>query len=388
MAAPAALAESRTTPRPAVEHTELHSACRWYNAGMEAGLIRPAPVRPGATVAVVSPCSPVVCWWEHRAAQAGAYLESLGLRVRVMPHSGRAMAGRQVSPQARAEDLHAAFADPDVAVVLAAIGGDHAAELLPHLDYQLIRANPKLFQGYSDLTVLHWALLGRAGLITFYGPALLPELGEHPTVLPYTDTWLRDAWFGTTPLRFAPATTWTDEFLDWDRRQDRTRPRDLRPSGGWVTIREGRAEGQLVAGCLETICRHLKGSPAWLDLRGALLVLETSEEVPPPHRVDAYLAELADAAVFDQVTGLVVARPYGYDQAQALRLWSVVASRTEASGVPALGNVECGHADPMLTLPIGVRARVDATAKHFEMLEPALQPPNRLRRQGCGSTAC
>jgi muramoyltetrapeptide carboxypeptidase len=303
MAVPAALAESRTTPRPAVEYTELHSACRWYNAGVEAGLIRPAPVRPGATVAVVSPCSPVVCWWEHRAAQAGAYLESLGLRVRVMPHSGRAMAGRQVSPQARAEDLHAAFADPDVAVVLAAIGGDHAAELLPHLDYQLIRANPKLFQGYSDLTVLHWALLERAGLITFYGPALLPELGEHPTVLPYTDTWLRGAWFGTTPLRFAPATTWTDEFLDWDRRQDRTRPRDLRPSGGWVTIREGRAEGQLVAGCLETICRHLKGSPAWLDLRGALLVLETSEEVPPPHRVDAYLAELADAAVFDQSPG-------------------------------------------------------------------------------------
>lgn len=341
---------------------------------MEAGLIRPATVRPGATVAVVSPCSPVVFWWEHRAAQARSYLESLGLQVRVMPHSVPAMAGTQVSPQSRAADLHAAFSDPDVAAVLAAIGGDHAVELLPHLDYQLIRANPKLFQGYSDLTVLHWALLQRAGLITFYGPALLPELGEYPMVLPYTDTWLRAAWFGTTPLRFAPATTWTDEFLDWDQGQDRTRPRDLRPSGGWATIREGVAEGQLVAGCLETVCRHLKGSPVWLDLQGALLVLETSEEVPPPHQVDAYLAELADAAVFEQITGLVVARPYGYDQDQTLRLWSMVASRTEASRVPVLGNVECGHADPMLTLPLGVRARVDATARSFETLEPALRP--------------
>jgi muramoyltetrapeptide carboxypeptidase LdcA involved in peptidoglycan recycling len=72
------------------------------------------------------------------------------------------------------------------------------------------------------------------------------------------------------------------------------------------------AGGQLVAGCLETICRHLKGSQAWLDLQGALLVLETSEEMPPPHQVDAYLAELANAAVFEQSTGLVVARPYGY----------------------------------------------------------------------------
>jgi muramoyltetrapeptide carboxypeptidase len=331
---------------------------------------------------VVSPCSSIVFWWEHRAAQARAYLESLGLQVRVMPHSGQATAGRQVSPQARAEDLHAAFPDPEVAVVLAAIGGDHAVELLPHLDYQLIRANPKLFQGYSDLTVLHWALLERAGLTTLYGPALLPELGEHPTVLPYTDTWLRAAWFGTAPLRFAPATTWTDEFLDWDQRQDRTRPRDLRPSEGWVTIREGLAEGQLVAGCLETICRHLKGGPVWLDLQGALLVLETSEEVPPPHQVDAYLAELADAAVFEQISGLVVARPYGYDHDQALRLWSIVASRTEASGVPALANVECGHADPMLTLPMGVRARVDATAKHFETLEPALQPRGIVKTCG------
>jgi muramoyltetrapeptide carboxypeptidase LdcA involved in peptidoglycan recycling len=299
----------------------------------------------------------------------------LGLRIRVMPHGGQATAGMRVTPQARAEDLHAAFSDPEVDVVLAAIGGDHAVELLPHLDYQLIRANPKLFQGYSDMTVLHWALLKRSGLVTFYGPALLPELGEHPTVLPHTDNWLRAAWFETAPLRFAPATTWTDEFLDWDQQEDRTRPRALRPSEGWVTIRDGVAEGWLVAGCLETICRHLKGSPAWLDLQGALLVLETSEEVPPPHQVDAYLAELADAAVFEQICGLVVARPYGYDHDQTLRLWSLVASRAEASGVPALGNVECGHADPMLTLPMGVRARVDATAKQFEALEPALQPP-------------
>jgi muramoyltetrapeptide carboxypeptidase len=343
---------------------------------MEVELIRPAPVRPGAVVAVVSPCSPVVSWWEHRATKARAYLESLGLRVQLMPHSGPA-AGRTVPAQSRAEDLHAAFSDPEVDVVLAAIGGDHAAELLPYLDYRLIRANPKLFQGYSDLTVLHWALLKRAGLITFYGPALLSELGEHPTVLPYTDTWLRKAWFGTALLRFAPATTWTDEFLDWNQQEDRKRPRGLRPSQGWVTIREGIAEGRLVAGCLETICRHLKGSPVWLDLQGALLALETSEETPPPHQVDAYLAELADAAVFEQISGLLVARPFGYDHDQMVRLWSIVASRTEASGVPALGNLECGHADPMLTLPMGVRARLDAAAKQFETLEPALQPPEQ-----------
>jgi muramoyltetrapeptide carboxypeptidase len=339
---------------------------------MEGGLIRPARVQAGDTVAVVSPCSPVVDWWRHRADRAQAYLESLGLHVRVMPNSGEGKAGAQVSPQSRAEDLHAAFSDPDVTVVLAAIGGDHAVELLPHLDYDLIRANPKVFQGYSDVTVLHWALLRRAGLVGFHGPALLPELGEYPTVLAYTDAWLRAAWFGDAPLRFAPARFWTDEFLDWDQRRDLSRPRQVWPSEGWVTIREGVAEGQLVGGCLETICRHLKDSQVWLDLRGALLVLETSEEVPPPDRVDAYLAELAEAAVFEQIAGLVMARPYGYDKWQTLRLWALVAGWAQAVGVPVLGNVDCGHADPMLTLPLGVHARIDATAKVFETLQPAL----------------
>jgi muramoyltetrapeptide carboxypeptidase LdcA involved in peptidoglycan recycling len=132
---------------------------------MEGGLIRPARVQAGDTVAVVSPCSPVVDWWRHRAERGQAYLESLGLKIRVMPNSGEGKAGARVTPQSRAEDLHAAFSDPDVTVVLAAIGGDHAVELLPHLDYDLIRANPKLFQGYSDVTVLHWALLKRVGLV-------------------------------------------------------------------------------------------------------------------------------------------------------------------------------------------------------------------------------
>ena len=338
---------------------------------MKRELVRPPRVRPGDTVAVVAPCSPVVFWWEHRALRGRRYLESLGLRVRVMPHTGPAMAGRRVPPQARADDLHAAFADPEVTVVLASIGGDHAVELLPYLDEDLIRDNPKLFQGYSDLTVLHWALLG-AGLVTFHGPALLPELGEHPEPPAYTDAWLRAAWLGTAPLRFSPAAAWTDEFLDWDRREDLTRPRQLRPGTGWVTIREGAAEGPLVGGCLETICRHLKGSPAWPDLTGALLFLETSEERPSPEQVDAYLAELAGTAAFEQIAGLLVGRPYGYDQEQARRLWRLAARWTQPSGIPVLGNLDCGHTDPMLTLPLGIKARMDATARRLETLEPAV----------------
>ncbi len=296
-----------------------------------------------------------------------AYLESLGLHVKLMPNAAESAGWVSASAEARADDLHAAFSDDEVSVVLCAIGGNHSNQLLPLLDFELIGANPKLFQGSSDATVLHWALLGRAGLRTFYGPALIPELAEYPAVLPLTDASLRAAWFGAEPLRFEPASSWTDERLDWSRQLDLTRARELRPSEGWLTLREGIAEGQLLGGCLETIAWHLKGSTFWLDLRGAILLLETSEEAPSPAHVDAYLTDLAQLGVLDSIAGLVVARPYGYDADRTESLWRVVGDHARC---PTFANVDCGHTDPMLTLPLGAAVRLDAGARTLETLEP------------------
>ena len=331
----------------------------------------PRRLRPGDTVAIVSPSAPSAGLFPHRVERATAYLEALGLRVALMPNALNVTGWTAGTPQERAADLHRAFLDDGFAAVLAAIGGNHSNELLPHLDFELIAANPKVFQGYSDITVLHWALARRTGLRTFYGPALVSELGEHPDVLPETDAALRAAWFGSEPLRFEPAPLWTDEFLDWNARLDLTRPRELRPSEGWVTIREGGAEGPLLGGCLETVCWHLKGSPHWLDLRGSIFFVETSEEAARPATVAAYLTDLEQLGVFDEIAALVVGRPYGYDDEGRQLLWEVVAEKTEAAGIPVLANVDCGHTDPMLTLPLGCPARLDAGARSFETLEPA-----------------
>lgn len=337
--------------------------------------LTPRRVRAGDVVAVVSPSFGAPAAWPHRAQRGAAYLASLGLRVMFMPHARSRSGWVSASGPERAADLHAAFADPNVSVVLCSIGGNHSNQVLPYLDFDLIAAHPKLFQGYSDITVLHWALHVHAGLRTFYGPALVPELGEYREVLSYTDRWLRAAWFGDGPLHFEPAAEWTDEFLDWNAREDLARPRRRQPGGGWRTLRGGAAEGWLMGGCLETITYHIKGSPAWQDLTGALLFLEISEEVPPPATVDAYLTNLENLGVFDQVEGLVVARPFRYPPDQVERFWEVVHERTARSAIPVLGDVECGHADPMLTLPLGARARIDASAHEFEILVPATMDP-------------
>jgi muramoyltetrapeptide carboxypeptidase LdcA involved in peptidoglycan recycling len=125
-------------------------------------------------------------------------------------------------------------------------------------------------------------------------------------------------------------------------------------------LREGTAEGPIIGGCLETICWHLKGSPAWIDPDGAIYFLEMSEEAPSPEHVDAYLTDLEQLGVFEKCTGLLFGRPMGYSDEDAETLWRVVEERTAASGIPVLANIDCGHTDPMMTLPLGVPSRMKA----------------------------
>jgi muramoyltetrapeptide carboxypeptidase LdcA involved in peptidoglycan recycling len=109
-------------------------------------------------------------------------------------------------------------------------------------------------------------------------------------------------------------------------------------------------------------------------LRGAILSLELSEEAPSPAHVDAYLSDLEQLGVFDAVAGLVVGRPMRYDDGQAAALWDVVVDRTARAGIPVLGNIDLGHTDPMLTRPIGARARLDPGGPEFRLLEPPVAP--------------
>ena len=335
-------------------------------------MVVPTRVSAGDTVAIVSPAAGAVGAHPHRAERAQRYLEGLGLQVRFMPNARRTDGWASAPAHHRAEDIHAAFADPDVTVILAGIGGNHSNQVVPLLDWDLIRANPKVVQGYSDISVLHWALARNAGLRTFYGPALIPELGEWPAPLPLTAASLEAAWFGEDPPSLVPSRQWTEERVDWGTEdRDAPRARTMAPSDGWHWLRRGIAAGWLFGGCLETICWHLKGSASWLDLDGAVLFVETSEEAPSPAHVDAYLTDLEQLGVFDRAAALLVGRPAGYTPAAVAALETVLAARTEAAGIPVVANLDCGHTDPMLTLPFGSWIEVDGAAGRVACVEPA-----------------
>lgn len=335
-------------------------------------IVKPPALRPGDTIGIVAPSWGGPALFPQRVERGRRFLESLGYRVVIGRHACGQRGHVSGTPEERATDLHDFFADPAVRAIVAAIGGDHSCHLLPLLDWDLIRRNPTILVGYSDVTVLNLAIHARTGLVTFNGPALMPDFGEFPAPLPYTvEHFLRVVTRPDAPGTIHPASGWTEERQEWGAPEEQQVPRTLRPSSGWTWLKEGRATGPLLGGCLESL-EHLRGTPYWPDCHGVLLCFETSEEMPPPERVDALFQDYENMGVLAQIGGLLIGRPYGYSDAQRAQLHAVVLERTRRYAFPIVADLDFGHTAPQFTLPIGCRAELDVTERHFALIEAAV----------------
>jgi muramoyltetrapeptide carboxypeptidase len=331
-----------------------------------------AALRPGGTIGVVAPSWGGPARHPHRVERGVAYLESLGYRVIL----GRYAMGQRGYVSGTAEerlaDLHGFFADPEVQAIVAAIGGDHSCHLLPRLDWGLVRANPKVLVGFSDVTVLNLAIHAMTGLVTFNGPALMTDFGEYPAPLAYTtESFFRTVARAQPVGALEPADAWTEELLDWGQKLDLTRARTLVPSAGWSWLKPGRAVGRLVGGCLESM-EHLRGTPYWPDFEGAIWFFETSEGKPKPATVDAILQDYENTGVLGRIAGLVVGRPNKYSEAEKAELHALLLERTRAYAFPIVAEVDFGHTSPQLTLPIGCLAELEGGERRFAILEAAV----------------
>ncbi|MDQ3656730.1 MAG: LD-carboxypeptidase [Chloroflexota bacterium] len=335
-------------------------------------ILAPA-LKPGDTIGVVSPS-----WFGGEAfvprAQRGmAQLQRLGFRVTVAEHAFNNHGHVSDTAENRVADLRAMFADPEIRMILATIGGDHSCHLLPLIDWQLIRDNPKIFMGFSDITVLNVAIWSQTGLVTFNGPGLLTDWAEFPEMPAFSRENAIRAIRTAEPMgELAPSGWWTEEFLDWSTGEDALRPRRQEPSTGWRWLRAGSAQAPLIGGCLKSM-QHLRGTPYWPDLTGAILFLETSEEKPSPEDIDGILMDYENMGVFEQIAGLIVARPYGYSDAEKVRLHDIIVERTATFGFPVLADTDTGHTTPLQTLPIGCTALLDSVANRFAITEAAVR---------------
>ncbi|MCF8063385.1 MAG: LD-carboxypeptidase, partial [Deltaproteobacteria bacterium] len=235
--------------------------------------------------------------------------------------------------------LHTMFARPEVKAVFCARGGYGCLRLLPRIDLSLIRARPKIFVGYSDVTALLWGLHAATGLVSFHGPVVKGLHGETVQDLERLLRWICEA--GEPPEI------------------------DLLPGGR--VIREGRATGPVFGGNLSLVS-HLVGTPFMPDLDGAILFLEETHE--PLYRIDRMLTHLALGGVFERLSGFLLGEFDGDHSVEDLL--ALLMEHLSPLDIPVVAGLPVGHGNRNLPLPIGLPALLDTGGMRLSWLEPCV----------------
>jgi muramoyltetrapeptide carboxypeptidase LdcA involved in peptidoglycan recycling len=341
--------------------------------------IRPARLRPGDQVAVLSPSWGGPAAYPHVFDQGLAVLRGWGLEVRESPTTRARPERLFADPRARAEDLNRAFADPTIRAIFVSIGGDDSIRLLPHLDLAAIAANPKILMGYSDTTTI-LAAARVAGLVAFHGPSVMAGLSQMGDLPPAYRAHVRSMLFETAAThRYVPYGAFVDGYPAWSDPSLVGLASELQADDGAHLVQgAGTVTGELFGGCLEVL-DWIRGTTAWPvgdAWQDRLLFVEPSEERPTPTQVERILRSFGALGVFDRIVGILVGRARDQSPGQKAALEStfraVVGGEFGRPELPIVANLDFGHTDPQWVLPIGVRAELDVDARALRLIEPWL----------------
>jgi muramoyltetrapeptide carboxypeptidase len=314
--------------------------------------VRKAPrLKPGDTVGLIVPASPLGDHFDMDLVQET--MLAMGLKPKLGAHALDKSGYLAGEDEARAADLNAMYADKTVKAVFAVRGGWGCARMLPYIDWDVVRANPKLLTGYSDITALHLAFAVRAGFPTVHGPNA-------------NSAWAKQSWDSFRAIAFDGA---TPTYRNPDATDDRLvqRARRTRMLAG------GKAKGRLIGGNL-TVLTALVGTPYMPDLTGAILFLEDVDEAE--YRIDRMLTQLSLAGALGKAAGVVFGQctdcRASDGSLSGFTLSEVLEHHLGKLGVPAFQGLEFGHIDNPFSLPVGVMAEMDAAAGTLRLLEPAV----------------
>lgn len=313
---------------------------------------------------------------KHELALGLRRLRDMGLRVKFLPHALMGLDYVHMHPEKRAEDLLLAFRDPEIDLILCAIGGDDTYRLLPYLfahDELKNALCDKPFLGFSDTTINHF-MLHKLGLPTFYGQSFLADLCElGPDMLPYSRGFF-DELIATGSIReVRPSPVWYRERERFDASQLGVALPPLPDTGFALLQGSPRFSGKILGGCIDSmfdlfdgtryadmpfLCEKYGLFPTTDDWQGRILLLESSEERMSPAQYRRALEHLKTAGVFGAVAGVLVGKPMNreYEEEYKRLLVEVV----DNPALPIVCNLNIGHAQPRCILPFGVTAHVDA----------------------------
>ncbi len=300
----------------------------------------PPTLRPGNTIGIVSPSTPVTEELNGQFENGLRFLESLGFGVKLGRHVRSTSWGYAAAPEEKAEDIHAMFSDDTVQAIICSQGGDTANACLSHLDWELIRAHPKIFLGISDISVLLNAIHHKTGLVTFHGDDVM--------------------WgFGRTPSTYD-----REEFL---ARLVEGRVGEIPPNGERRSVRGGVAEGRLLGGNLHCLLK-LAGTSYFPNFEDAILFVEDIGITP--EGCDHAFQQMKQMGLFAQMRGVIVGTIDGLQNDNSLmQLEDILLRITAEYDFPILKTNDFGHNCTNTTLPVGGRVRMDADACKIEIVE-------------------
>ncbi|WP_462425493.1 S66 family peptidase [Fusobacterium varium] len=340
-------------------------------------MIKPKRLKKGDKIAIVS-----LSWgglgdenFIHKFYIAKERLEKdFGLEVICMPNALKGSEFIAQYPELRAKDLMEAFLDKTISAIFCAIGGEDTIRILPYVDLDIIKNNPKIFMGYSDSTINHF-MMYKAGLISFYGPSIMCEFGEYVKMFDYTKNAVNDILFGEwNKYSLLPSPEWTDECILWKKNNINTSYRMKKDTHGYEVINGfGIIKGHLLGGCLD-VFMIVNCTKIWSTLeewKNSILFIETSEDKPSPEFVKWTFRNLAAQGILKVINGIIIGKPQGeifYEEYKTV-IKDVVVDEEKLVNLPIFYNVNFGHAKPIGIIPYGIIAELNCEEKTITFLE-------------------
>lgn len=341
-------------------------------------MIKPKRLKKGSRIAVVSPSNGLPFLFPDIYELGLKNLrEIIGLDIVEMPTARMSPDKLYKNPKTRADDINNAFADDSIDGIITSIGGYESIRILEYLNTDMIIKNPKFIMGFSDSTTF-LTNLNYMGMVTFYGPSVMAGFAQLKS-LPsqFTEHIIKVLFSNDYPYSYFPYAEWTNGYKDWSNINTLGECTEFYSNeNGWTFLQGNKTvEGRLWGGCIDVL-EFMKSTVYWPDKdfwNDKILFFETSEEKPLPNQVGYMLRNYGIQGVLNKVKGIVFGRPKDYSNKEKEELNSIIINIVKdefnAPDIPIVVDVDFGHTDPKLILPLGCMVRLSPKTNEFILLE-------------------
>lgn len=323
-------------------------------------------LKKGDAIGIFSPSTPITAYAPKRFQRGVKYLQDKGFKIIGGNLTGKSDFYRSGSIKERSEELNNLIRNPKVKCIMSTIGGMNSNSLLPYIDYEAFKENPKPIIGFSDVTAILLGIYAKTGISTYYGPALVASFGELKPYVDLTYKYFEDILVNdiSYPHMLENPEFWTDEFIDWEN-QDREKNR---VENELITVYEGKVQGRLIGGNLNTMTGIWNTEYMPEIKEGDILLIEDS--LKDCATIERSFSLLKLSGVFDKVSGIILGKHELFkDSNTGRKPYEILLEVLGDKEIPFLAEFDCCHTHPMITLPIGCTVELDATNKRVSIIK-------------------